>query len=169
MHGNLIITEAGRIVSESLAKRIDSKISKKGIYPLPMLVLTARGIDVANLKGAEVKCYEAFFRACSHPEVQSAIFGLDRRVTPEQQLPTDSVLTCILYEKTSSAIALVQARDCFRFGIIPYQYRPRMVKPLQWDHEFWTRQMRQEMQEYVPNVIVGKTGTIHLHSLGRVN
>lgn len=170
MHENRIQTEAGKIVSDYLEKRVDSLITSKGVYPYPMLVLTARGIDVAKLKGIDVKCYEAFFRGCAHPEVQAAIFGLDRHVTPEQQIETDSVLTCILYERTSAAIALVQARDCFRFGIIPYQHHPRKVKPLDWNHAFWVQQMRREMEGYIPNVIVGKK-TIHLHSLGteRIN
>lgn len=171
MQNNNFQTEAGRILAPYFEKRVESQITSKGIYPFPMCVLTARGIDVVKVKGIDVKAYEAFFRACSHPEVQAAMFGLDRHVTPEQQMELGSVLTCMLYERTNSAIALVQARDCFRFGIIPYQHRPRVVKPIRWDHPYWMQQMQKEMEAFIPNVIIGMKGQIHLHSLGteRIN
>lgn len=169
MWENRPTTEPGKLVTEYLTKRIDQWMTSKGIYPYPMIGMTAGGIDCTKVKGMPAKCFETFFRACAHPAVQAAIFGFDRRTEPEMQLETDSVLTCILYEKTSNAIALIQARDCFRFGIVPYQFQPRNVQQMDWNNPFWIKQMREEMEDYIPNVIVGKTGTIHLPSLERIH
>ncbi len=165
MNNNAIQTEAGRVLAPYFESAVESLITKKGIYPFPMMVLTARSCERVKVDGLDVKALETFFRACANPGVQAAMIGLDRDVTTEQGLEGDSVLTCWLYERTNSAIALTQARDCFRFGVIAYRYKPRLVKPISWSNPFWQRQMRSEMEALIPNVIVRK-GKMHLHSLG---
>lgn len=175
MWENKVTTEAGRLVSDWFYKRVDDWITPRGIFPFPIMVKTAEGIGLTKSWDKTAKCFETFFRACAkvdedgEPIIQAAIFGFDRRTTPEMRIETDSVLTCILYEKISNAIALVHAHDCFKFGIIPYQYSPMIVKPIDWNNQFWLRQMRREMEGCVKNVIVGRGNRIHLHDLGDPN
>jgi hypothetical protein len=169
MQSNKPQTPAGQVLAPYFESRIESLITKRGIYPFPLMILTSAGLHQVKVEGMDMKALETFFRACSeaHEErgVQAAMFGLDRIVTPEQRLECDSVLTCWLYERADrSSIPLIQARDCFRFGVIAYQHKPRIVKPIVWDNPFWLAQMRSEMEAMIPNVVVHK-GKLHLHSL----
>lgn len=158
---NYIHTQAGRKLIQEFEEALPHMIDERGIYPLPMMVLTARGIDVVKLELEDHQACDTFAKAVKHPEVEAAILGIDRYGDPaEMKTELHDVLTCTLYEKDNPLVAQIRVRDQFRFGIIEYKDSPRAVRKINWSNRFWIQEMKSELFRYVPDVILGQEGSV---------
>jgi len=158
-------TDAGRMVIREFEAFTKSLIGTTGIWPLPLVVLTARGIDVRKMRVDDSKAYEIFLKACNHPEVQAAAFGLDRFEPEEEQQRQNhefqDVLTCVLYERSSFiSLEQIRIRDRFKFGAMYYHIQPRKVLPIDWTNRFWTNELQRELYQYVPDIVLGENGQV---------
>lgn len=152
---NQITSDSGHQLIREFEAVVPHLIKPEGIYPLPMMVLTGRGIDVVEMKVSDRKAYEIFCKASASSEVLAAVFGRDCNGFPEQKVELDNVLACVLYEHPNSKLEIVRARDCFRYGIIEYHDKPRVVRRMNWQNQFWIDTCRSELSHYVPPCLWG--------------
>lgn len=156
-------TDSGRKLLREFEREVAVRITNMGIWPLPMFVATGR-TEVVDLKCSDPKAYEVFCRACSHPDVTAAVFGLDRH-SSDPSTEFKDVLTCILYEKSQNHVLhlLTRVRNQFRFGIITYHHKPRAVRPIDWTNNFWNAQMQLELYSYIPDVVITEEGLARIY------
>lgn len=139
---------------EHFEKYIASVIDKKGIWPHAMVVEKADGtMSMHALDLNPDQCWMHFINATTLDKaVSAAIMGLDRTTRPGQGTEFADVLTCVLYEP--SPALEYRVRDQFRFGVINYQHEPRIVRPMDWNNEFWNRQLRAELSSFLPPLVI---------------
>ena len=160
------ITDAGRAVVQRIEEYVKAKITPKGIWPAPMFVLTSRGTELVEMNLPDNKILEVFSRGIQHSEVQAAIVGLDRAVDLNSREGRQSgqeledVLVCTLFERAGALTDQVRTRDQFRFGIIEYKFRPRVIRDIKWENRFWINQGQNELYQFVPDTILGADGTL---------
>ncbi len=149
-------TDAGHKVIQQLEMDLSPQVKAKGIYPYPMVVYTARGFDLVSTRGTVSEVYDYFCKACSHPEVKAAVFGIDRTSPEEMKTELKDVLSIVLYEKPPFALyETVRARECFKFGIIEYKHKPRVLRKINWEHTKWNNQIRTELYSFIPDCWFG--------------
>lgn len=145
-------------VVESFESYIPNLIDNKGIHPAPMVVLLDE--DRWELQALDLDFDQILQHFCTRiidSEVAAAIVGIDRTTRPGQGTEFADVLTCILYERADSSILEVRVRDQFRYGVINYQHKPRIVRPIDWDNSFWNEQLRRELFQFIPSLVIGSS------------
>ncbi len=65
------------------------------------------------------------------------VFGLDRYVHDEDE-DTDSVLTVFHFNPRSG----------WHYGVIEYQWEPRVWKDIDWHNEYWSERMEEEIIKF---------------------
>jgi hypothetical protein len=120
-------------------------IDERGIYPLPMVAMLKGGaMEVSYLDLPPRDAMGTFVRKIVKREVDAIMFGLDRSTKPGQGTEFADVLTCALWgggEWSEPG----GWRGRIRVGVINYQHEPRIVRPIDWDNEFWNGKVIEEM------------------------
>jgi hypothetical protein len=130
-------------------------IEAAGIWPAPMLSEDDDGkLEVAALALPPEECFMQFCTKTLEPTVAASIFGLDRQTRPGQGTEFRDVLTCVLYERVGADVTEYRTRDQFRFGVINYQHRPRIIRPMDWENAFWNLHLRGELFHYIPALVI---------------
>jgi len=115
-------------------------IDDKGVYPQQAMAVDGEGrLSVFSLALPAPQIYEWFGAQLLTGGHCQIIFGVDRFTRPGQGTEFADVITCCHWRK--------EAADGlhFRIGVINYQHQPRIVRPFDWDNEYWGVQMAKEM------------------------
>ncbi len=108
--------------------------------------LTIIGLDGA---GGPLFCYAALAQLVRQSVPVELVFGLDRYCLPDQGTELCDVLSVHHYRFGHG----------WRYGIIEYQHKPRVVKPIAWDHPWWTERLNRETLSHFRNFL-GNTSTM---------
>lgn len=130
-------------------------IQKKGIYPFPMISVTDEDlVEMGSLALNTDECYMHFCTKTLNPKIRASIFGLDRTAHPGQGTEFADVLTCVLYERVAPDVMEYRVRQQFRVGVINYQHKPRIVRPMDWENAFWIKMVQRELFQFVPPMLI---------------
>lgn len=125
---------------------VECQLDAAGIYPFPGMSLSQDGqMEFAMITDADL-CFRWFWEQTTKPETTEAIFGIDRTTRPGQGTEFGDVLTCIQWKRKTE----VDDSWEYRVGVINYQVDPRIVRPWDWDNEFWRSRMLQELKGFCP-------------------
>lgn len=156
---------------EVFMRLVESSIDEKGIYPPHMIMMRSDGtFDLAALAIEPMQGMQMFAAKTlmtlpmdvskiekpnikAGSEYQSVIYGLDRYTRADQGTEFASVLTCWLFERDDTSPVL-NIRDQYRFGVINYQHEPRIVRPMDFNNEFWNAHLREELFQFVPAITI---------------
>lgn len=127
---------------------VEVHIDDEGVYPFPAMSCDSDGrIEFAMITDAEL-CFKWFWEKTTKPETVEALFGLDRTTKEGQGTEFDDVLTCLHWKRPNE----VDDSSEYRVGVINYQVDPRIVRPWDWDNEFWRTRMLAELKAFCPVV-----------------
>lgn len=119
---------------------IASCIDEKGVYPhQAMALLPGDKYEVFAIDGSPddvIKLVRKHF-----PRSLEFIYGLDRSTRPGQGTEFADVLTCAHYT--------AGADEPWRVGVINYQHEPRIVRPWDWNNQFWTEMVMKEVRAHI--------------------
>lgn len=116
-------------------------ISEEGINPAVGFARTGDKKEVCALALPPDEIYEWFWTKICCEFVNEIVFGLDRTTMEGQGTEFADVFTVIHW--TDDYKEGKWARS-FRIGALNYQHEPRIVRPIDWDNEFWSENMTQE-------------------------
>jgi hypothetical protein len=122
-------------------------IDDNGIYPHNGMVVDKDDklcLCALDLKPAEV--FQWLWQQVTVESAKEVIFGLDRSTKPGQGTEFDDVLTCCHWREDLAD----KWNRAYRIGVINYQIEPRIVRPIDWDNEFWKKQMGAEVRQFTP-------------------
>lgn len=157
-------TKAGEEIVRQFQLYLKECIGQHGFFPLPMMVLSGDGkLDPVELNMSDRGAMNTFCRAASHENTKATIVGIDRKISEDQahrqRLETTDFLTVCLYERASVAIVQsIRVRDMFKFGVVEYNFQPRLIRPVRWDNLYWIDSMKSQLNMYIPDVILGSAG-----------
>jgi len=121
-------------------------VEEKGIYPFPMVAITNDGtMEMSALALAPMEAIEQFMRKIVKREVKAIIIGLDRTTRPGQGTEFADVLTCALWEAQKDEFGPGEWREWIKIGVINYQVEPRIVRPMDWENEYWDKTVKAEL------------------------
>lgn len=92
---------------------------------------------MAALAASPADSYVFLKRKFREIQPVKVIFGFDRWLKNEQGTTLKDGLSVSYYDK-----------GVWRFGIMEYQNEPRIVKPINWDIEFWQKTLRKEIGNF---------------------
>jgi hypothetical protein len=138
--------EETRKAVEAFEQFCSGAVDEKGIYPFPMVsILTDGTMEMAALAIPPKDAIEQFMRKIVKREAKAVIIGLDRMTKPGQGTEFADVLTCVLWEAQKDEFGPGEWREWFKVGVINYQNEPRIVRPIDWENEFWDKAFRDEL------------------------
>jgi len=73
------------------------------------------------------------------------MLGLDRTTKPGQGTEFADVLTCVLWDAQKDEFTAKEWREWLKIGVINYQNEPRIVRPIDWDNEYWNGRFKEEL------------------------
>ncbi len=136
---------------EEFERMVAVGIDENGVYPHPGMILDIDGkliVCALDLKPDEI--FQWFWNAVTIENAQEVIFGLDRSTKPGQGTEFNDVLTCCHWREDLADGESPKWSRAFRIGVINYQYEPKIVRPIDWDNEFWKKQMGAEVRQFTP-------------------
>ena len=129
-------------------------IDEKGVYPQQGIVLTFDDkleINALALKPDQI--FNWFWDNVCNKSAKEVIFGLDRSTKEGQGTEFADVLTCCHWSEK-----FIESEgtwgSAFRIGVINYQNAPRIVRPMDWNNEFWKKTMSEELEYYKRQFVV---------------
>lgn len=132
---------------DGFVKIITRSITKKGIYPFPVMHLDGKGVfhvGVLDLKPEQ--CFDLFWSIVCRGECSAIIMGLDRFTKPGQGTEFNDVLTVVCWWDDPK----VTWKATHRVGVINYQHEPRIVRPIDWGNAHWNKQLTFELEKTRP-------------------
>lgn len=169
---NTIDTMAGKRAVQEFQSLLPHVISSKGFWPLPMIAVVNGNSQNVALRCSDEKALESFLTACQHPDTVAAIMGFDGNSDPEEMgTEMTDVLGVVLYEAANRVftnIADIRPRSRFRYGIIEYCFKPRVIRRINWENHRWNRQLECVIHSRVPDttysgeILMPKAGSIVL-------
>lgn len=126
-------------------------IEEKGVYPHIMLVLDQNDqLHVHALALAEPEqVMHHMMKVLVNDKPKQLIYGMDRYCKPGQGTTLGDCVAGAYWSEEA---------DSWRVFVIEYQHEPRIVKPLDWNNEFWKRAIRDELTSFLTNAL-GQRGT----------
>jgi len=122
--------EAWKYYYDYIVKVID----EKGIYPLPGMFLSDKGLAIAAICGSEL-VFPFAIRAISEMNAQFVIFGLDRVTKPGQGTEFADAFTMFGWNGKE-----------WIMGVVNYQNEPRIVREIDRNNKFWNEIMARELR-----------------------
>lgn len=123
-------------------------VDEKGIYPFPMVAIKMDGtIEMSALALPGTEAREQFLRKIVKREAKVVMFGIDRTTKPGQGTEFADVFTCALWEARKDEFGPGEWREWIRIGVINYQNDPRVVRPIDWENEFWNKRFKAELDD----------------------
>jgi len=117
-----------------------NSIDKKGIYPAMCMMELTKDKQLQTMaihgpvSGAMVEILIRMYKdKCKH-----VIFGFDRYFKPEQG-----------YELKDGLSITYLSNNEWKFGIMEYQHEPRIVKPVNWNDQFWIKALANELRQTI--------------------
>lgn len=121
-------------------------IDVKGIYPFPgMAVNQAGGMQIAALCEPDL-AFKWFWDQITLHQAKECIIGLDRTTREGQGTEFADVLTCVHWAEAEDK----KWSESFRIGVINYQHEPRIVRPFDFENEYWSKYMTGEVASCRP-------------------
>lgn len=128
-------------------KYVESLIEPKGIYPSPMMYWNREGkLHVGLIDLPPRETMEYFWRVITTEEPQAILIGLDRSAKPGQGTEFADVLTVIGWwddPEVNWGRSLVPA-------VLNYQHEPRIVRPFDYENQFWNEIILREVKAFRP-------------------
>lgn len=127
---------------------VECMIDGRGVYPHPAFARMLDGtIEVAALALGPQDVFRWFWDKVSVEGAAECMFGLDRTTKEGQGTEFADVLTCCYWKDGLDGRTWDKS---FRIAVINYQPEPRIVRPLDWDNEFWKQRLAAELASYAP-------------------
>jgi len=134
-------------VLEAFGTLLETSLDEKGYFPQPGIVLAKDGgLEIVALDLNAGDIINWFWNTVTIKEAQEVIFGIDRTTKPGQGTEFADVLTCAHWEPSLHE----SWSRSFRIGVVNYQWDPRIVRPIDWDNEWWKTHMAGELLSRVP-------------------
>lgn len=122
------------------ARIVASAIDEKGICPMPGVAKRQDGSLVFAMCTDPESAFRWFRETARDETVVEIILGIDRFTKPHQGTEFADVLTVTHWSIGKG----------LRFGVINYQHKPRIVRPIDWNNHFWTSKLREEFEPMMP-------------------
>lgn len=116
-------------IIQDFEKYVAAIIDERGIYPYPCYTLDREG--KLGIHALAVNDSEQVLQHVTKLRMECCkeiIFGIDMTTRPDQGTEFADVLVCGYWK--------YGARK-WEVGVINYQHDPRIVRPFDWDNEFW--------------------------------
>ena len=127
---------------ERFHELVSASIDQTGVYPAPGMAIDKDGkLRFASIMEPHT-AYQWFWDQVANKEAQEVIIGLDRSTKDGQGTEFADVLTCAHWKEGLDGKAWHAA---FRIGVINYQNEPRIVREFDFDNEFWSKQVTEEL------------------------
>jgi hypothetical protein len=141
------MTEEAKKVVEAFEHYCSNAVDEKGIYPLPMVAIKNDGsMEMSAMAVSAPEAIEEFMRKIVvKREVKAIMLGLDRTTKPGQGTEFADVLTCVLWDAQKDDFGPGEWREWFKVGVINYQNEPRIIRPIDWENEFWKNHFKEEL------------------------
>lgn len=118
-------------------------IDETGVHPNPGMHIAEDGtLNLSALDLEPEQIFDWFWNLISVENCQEIIFGLDRSTKKGQGTEFSDVVTCCHWRE--------KWNKPFRIGVINYQHEPRIVRPIDWENQFWIKQMGAEVRQRTP-------------------
>lgn len=128
-------------------RHITNIMDETGISPSPCVALGKDGTLMFHaLDLPPESVLHHFWELVTVKEAQMVLFGLDRTTREGQGTEFADVLTCVFWWNDPE----VKWNKSFKIGVVNYQFEPRIVRPIDWQNEFWTKQLTAELYGCVP-------------------
>ncbi len=123
---------------------IVGSIDEKGVYPHQMLVLQKNGkVGVYALALTEPhQVLNTMMKVLVDEKPAQLIFGMDRFTKPGQGTTLSDCVAGAFWNG-----------DAWRVFVIEYQNEPRIVKPMDWDNEFWKKSVKDEIMDFMGDAL----------------
>ncbi len=128
---------------------ISLSIDERGVYPQQGIVMNFKDELQINALALTPEEIHRWFWGEVSAGASEVIFGLDRTTKEGQGTEFSDVLTCCHWSE-AFIDENVNWGQAFRIGVINYQNEPRIVRPMDWDNEFWKKQMTKEILAFRP-------------------
>lgn len=142
-----VVTKPEFIVEDEFFAHVERLIDSSGVHPFPgIAVKQDGGIEFAAITDAGL-CFQWFKTHLKKLDCAEVIVGIDRTTREGQGTEFDDVLTCFHWQR--------EHQDVLRVGVINYQFEPLIVRPFDWNNEFWRKRVLDEVNTYgTPSGIV---------------
>lgn len=143
----------GFVFPDEFARMIGFAIDEEGVYPHQGFSKTAEGkLEIGALALDYPGCLKWFWDKVCIEGASEVIFGIDRTTKEGQGTEFADVITlCHWQDPTAGQLALDGSwGNSFRIGVINYQHEPRIVRPIDWENEFWIGRMTEEVKHFRP-------------------
>ena len=129
-------------------KHVERMIDTVGVYPHPGLALMPDGgLQLAALALNPPGVFRWFWDMVSTKGAVECITGLDRNTKEGQGTEFRDVMTCWYWKE---GLDDKPWNESFRVAVINYQDEPRIVRPFDWDNEYWNDQAAGELAAFTP-------------------
>lgn len=141
-----------KTLPEQFHSLVDICIDEKGVYPHQGIVLNKDG--KLEMLAMDLPIHDVFrevFRAIVIREAQEVVFALDRSTREGQGTTLGDVLTGWHWKDGKWATFIIE-----------YQNEPRIVKPIEWNNEFWNQILSDEIEKVQSTVRRIKTPVVRV-------
>jgi hypothetical protein len=121
-------------VLEAFHRMNGISLDEEGIKIPHMVVAASDGLQMHALALKPEEIYVHVARVLVRERPRELVFGMDRYTTPAQGVVTKDCLSVAHW--TGSV---------WRFGVIAYQFQPRIWAPIDWGNKFWIDGLTREM------------------------
>lgn len=122
----------GSKLVESFYWMIERGIDADGVYPQVGIAKIDGETQLWALALDPEEIVQHVRTVMTTQNVEELVFGLDRYTKPDQGTEFADVITFLWWDGQK-----------WTPGIIDYQHEPRIVRPINWNNEFWNNQMLQ--------------------------
>lgn len=135
-----VVTKPKFIVEQEFFAHVERSIDESGVHPFPGIAIKQDGgIEFAAITDAGL-CFQWFKKHLIDLDCAEVIVGIDRTTREGQGTEFDDVLTCFHWQR--------EHQDVLRVGVINYQFEPFIVRPFDWNNEFWRKRVLDEVNTY---------------------
>jgi hypothetical protein len=134
---------------DKFVNHVNVTMDKRGVYPTPVMYRDLDdGLNVSALLSdmSPRQCLEYFWSIPCLAQGKAVIMGIDRFTQPGQGTEFRDVLTLFLWWDDPA----ITWYDSYKVGVINYQNKPRIVRPIDWDNAFWNKQLIHELRSTRP-------------------
>jgi len=126
---------------EAYVGLLERVLDEKGIHPHGMgFPLKGDGVEVFYLATGPGESAQFFWQvvgmAAPDKIRKDVLWGWDMVTLPGQG--TEFADAYVFVHWTRVPGMKLASREAFRVGVINYQHEPRIVRPVDWDNEYWT-------------------------------